>query len=245
MSAETSRQRAEKRRATKRKTAVDTAILPDTPLPIPYPIAQALDDNMSLRRILVISLGNPGQYRDTYHSAGHIVLQSLQRMLGRDQPSFATQRIGKTPALASIGLRYSLLQSPEMMNLSGRFVAQAYRRQVTEGGLSPAEVGVVLVHDDLEEDMGVVKIRDWKSSHRGHNGIKSVNSLLKPDPAGKWARISVGIGRPDSRDGSVVSDWVLSKIPRKTKDQLEQRGAQGVLDALAELDRKWGGGYGR
>jgi PTH1 family peptidyl-tRNA hydrolase len=196
---------------------------------------------MAVRRILVIGLGNPGAYRNTYHSAGHIVLEALQRTLGRDQPPFSPERIGKTSALASIGSRYSLLQSPTLMNVSGPWVAKAYREQVTERGLAPAEVGVVVVHDDLEEELGVVKIRDWKRSHRGHNGIKSINGALKPDPAGKWARVSIGIGRPDGRDRAGVSDFVLSKIPRAERNVLEGSGSRGVFEALAELDAKWGG----
>ncbi|KAK4151844.1 peptidyl-tRNA hydrolase [Chaetomidium leptoderma] len=194
---------------------------------------------MSVRRVLVISLGNPGEYRNTYHSAGHIVLEALQRQIGREQPSFAAQRIGKQSALASIGSRYSLMQSPAVMNVSGPWVAKAYKEHLSERGLAPAELGVVLVHDDLEEELGVIKIRDWKRSHRGHNGIKSVNGALRADPAGQWARISVGIGRPDGRDKSGVSDFVLSRVPKNARNVLEGSGSRGVLDALMELDAKW------
>jgi PTH1 family peptidyl-tRNA hydrolase len=197
-------------------------------------------DIMSLRRILVISLGNPGEYRNTYHSAGHIVLEALQRQLSREQPSFASQRIGKQSTLASIGPRYSLLQSPAVMNVSGPWVAKAYKEQLAERGLGPSELGVVLVHDDLEEELGVVKIRDWKRSHRGHNGIKSVNGALQAHPAGKWARISVGIGRPEARDKASVSDFVLAKMPRSARDVLEGTGSRGVLQALMDLEAKWG-----
>ncbi|KAL2152248.1 hypothetical protein VTH82DRAFT_5432 [Thermothelomyces myriococcoides] len=196
---------------------------------------------MSLRRILVVSLGNPGDLRNTYHSAGHMVLEALQRMLGREQPPFAPERIAKASALASIGARYSLLQSPAVMNVSGPWVARAYREHLAERGLAPSELGFVLVHDDLEEDLGVVKVRDWKRSHRGHNGIKSVNGALQPDPAGKWARVSIGIGRPDARDKRTVSDFVLSKVPRHERSVLEESGSRGLFDALVELERKWGG----
>ncbi|KAL2132475.1 hypothetical protein VTI74DRAFT_3749 [Chaetomium olivicolor] len=194
----------------------------------------------SLRRILVISLGNPGELRNTYHSAGHLVLDGLRRQLGRDQPSFQPQRIGRESTLASIGTRYSLLQSPTLMNVSGPWVAKAYRETLTERGLSPSELGVVVVHDDLEEQLGVVKIRDWKRSHRGHNGIKSINAALRADPAGKWAKVSVGIGRPEARDKASVSAFVLSVMPRKERAVLEEQASRGLFDALAELEEKWG-----
>jgi len=85
----------------------------------------------------------------------------------------------------------------------------------------------------------VVKIRDWKRSHRGHNGIKSVNGALQANPAGKWARVSVGIGRPDARDKGAVSDFVLSKVSRSARSVLEGNGSRGVFDALTELETKW------
>lgn len=126
------------------------------------------------------------------------------------------------------------------MNVSGPWVAKAYREQLQTQGLDPSEVGVVLVHDDLEEALGVIKTRAWAKSHRGHNGVKSVNGALQPDPRGKWARVSVGIGRPDERDKSAVSDFVLSKMPRHARTVIEDRGSSGLLSALMDLETKWG-----
>ncbi len=191
---------------------------------------------MSLRRILVLSLGNKGQYSNTYHSAGHLVLDDLQPLLGPEQPPFTVQRVGGKSALASIGPRYVLLQSPTLMNVSGPWVAQAVRE---EGRGDAESVGVVLVHDDLEEQLGVVKTRDWNRSHRGHNGIKSVNQSLRWDPSRKWARVSVGIGRPEARGKTEVSDFVLSKVSPAARDVLRTKGARGVLAAIDALEQKW------
>ncbi|KAL2162949.1 hypothetical protein VTH06DRAFT_6785 [Thermothelomyces fergusii] len=196
---------------------------------------------MSLRSMLVVSLGNPAELRNTYHSAGHIVLEALQRALGREQPPFVPSRIGRETALVSVGARFALLQSPAIMNVSGPWVARAYREHLSDRGLAPSEVGFVLVHDDLEEELGVVRIRDWKRSHRGHNGVKSVNGALHADPAGKWARVSIGIGRPDARDKRTVSNFVLSRVPRHERSILEGSGSRGLFDALVELERRWGG----
>lgn len=203
----------------------------------------------SLRRILVISLGNPGEYRNTYHSAGHIVLEALQRHLAREQPAFSPERIAQQTTLASVGARYTLLQSPAVMNVSGPWVARAYREQLAAaaargGPLRPAaaEVGLVLVHDDLEEELGVVKVRDWERSHRGHNGVRSVSGALRADPAGRWARVSVGIGRPEARDKPSVSDFVLSRVSGHARSVLEGSGGRGLLSALLELEERWAAG---
>lgn len=126
------------------------------------------------------------------------------------------------------------------MNVSGPWVAKTYREHLTTLGLEPGELGVVLVHDDLEEELGVVKLRDWARSHRGHNGVKSVNTSLQvpQDLTAKWGRISVGIGRPSERDNKTVADFVLSKMPRFSKEVLEDKGSKGVLGALLELEGK-------
>ena len=191
-----------------------------------------------VKHILVFSLGNPGAFAKTWHSAGHIVLGGLQRQLS-DQPSFSKLRIGKENAAVSIGSRYSLLQSPTYMNTSGPWVARAYKDHLAQRQLAPSEVAVVIVHDDLEEGLGVVKTRDWARSHRGHNGIKSVNASLRANPAGKWARISVGIGRPGARDKEAVSDFVLNKVDGKGMGVLEGSATRGVLDALRQLEEQW------
>lgn len=195
---------------------------------------------MSIRRILVVGLGNPGSYQGTYHSIGHLVLESFQKAQGSaQQPPFTSERLGKKAALSSLGDKYALLQSPTLMNVSGPWVAKAYREYLTNERLSPEDVGLVLVHDDLEEDLGVVKIRQWDRSHRGHNGVKSVLASLPPSQEVNWARISVGIGRPVDRDKSTVSDYVLSKVPKHAKSVIEQKASRGLLDALKQLESKW------
>ncbi|KAL2760364.1 hypothetical protein ACRALDRAFT_205669, partial [Sodiomyces alcalophilus JCM 7366] len=188
---------------------------------------------MSHPRILLISLGNPAPYLNTLHSAGHHALTALRPLLGPSQPPFASERHASKSALASTGPHYALLQSPSVMNISGRWVSRAYRDlqsrwttpasthspdaaspPATAQSPPPPPLSLLLVHDDLEEDLGVVKLRKWTSSHRGHNGVKSVNASLRPAefPGAKWARVSIGIGRPAAREKADVSDYVLREM---------------------------------
>jgi peptidyl-tRNA hydrolase, PTH1 family len=207
----------------------------------PPPIYLPLPTAMPISRFLVVSLGNPSPYLDTFHSAGHVALGALPRLLSHDQPAFASDRYGKKSVLASAGPRYTLLQSPTLMNISGPWVAAAWKGVLADQGLSPSELPLVLVHDDLEEDLGVVKIKAWKSSHRGHNGVKSVHSSLNAGqyPGALWSRISVGIGRPEGRDKSTVSDFVLRKMSRWEKSTIQDQSAPGIVGALMELEQKW------
>lgn len=194
---------------------------------------------MSGLKFLLISLGNQAPYYDTFHSAGHHVLNALQAQLGPGQPSFTSTRVGKKASLASLGSKYMMVQSPTFMNTSGPWVSATWK-QVLEDH-DPRNLALVLVHDELEEALGVVKTRQWSRSHRGHNGIKSVNASLKPTdyPDSLWSRIGVGIGRPEGRDHRSVSDYVLGPMSKYQKTIIEGKGAEGVLRCLDELERKW------
>lgn len=189
-------------------------------------------------RFLVVSLGNPLALSTSLHSAGHLVLKAVQRQLVGSQPPFTRARYGGKWCLASAGANYLLIQSPTLMNTCGRWVARAWRDTLTSNNISHTELGLVIVHDDLEEELGVVKIRKWDSSARGHNGVKSVNSSLRQAdfPDSRWARICIGIGRPDARDQASVSDYVLRPIESGALSAINDRAAPAMIQALLGLD---------
>lgn len=192
-------------------------------------------------RFLVVSLGNPAPYHESLHSAGHRVLKSLQRRLGPHQPAFANARLGGASAASSAGTKYVLAQSPTLMNVSGPWVAKAWRQTLAASGGRPGDLGLVIIHDDLEQPLGAVRLRDWGRSHRGQNGVKSVSASLRQAEfaESRWARIAVGIGRPEQRDRSTVSDYVLRPMTRDQVDVLDAEAAPRVLEALLALEREW------
>ncbi|KAF9871739.1 putative peptidyl-tRNA hydrolase [Colletotrichum karsti] len=190
-------------------------------------------------RFLLISLGNPAPYKDTLHSAGHHALKHLQALLPAQPPFHKTDAFGQS-CQASRGNKYTLVQSPTLMNVSGAFTSKAWQRELARQQDDPAGLHLVVVHDDLEEELGVVKMRKWGSSHRGHNGIKSIAGKLREGdyPGAKWARISVGIGRPDERSRATVSDYVLRPMTIDQIMTLEDTAAPGVLRCLDEWEAK-------
>ncbi|KAI8958245.1 peptidyl-tRNA hydrolase [Daldinia sp. FL1419] len=192
-------------------------------------------------RFLIVSLGNQAPYYECLHSAGHFALASLQKLLSPAQPPFRSERYGGKSCLASTGFTYTMIQSPTQMNVSGPWVAKTWKEMLQYHQLKPAELSLVLVHDDLEEDLGHVKIRKWNASHRGHNGVKSVNASIKPAnfPGTYWARISIGIDRPDARDHTSVADYVLRKMNRHQKDVIENQVGPGLLECLNEVQENW------
>ena len=95
-----------------------------------------------------------------------------------------------------------------MMNVSGAGVAAAWRTFQKQGGAGE-QVGLVVVHDELELGVGEVKVKDGGASAKGHNGLKDISRYMKGQ---KWVRIGVGIGRPESREPDVVAGYVLRKM---------------------------------
>lgn len=196
-------------------------------------------------RFLVVSLGNPAPHTKTLHSAGHLALQAVQQQLHREfgQPSFSSERIGKKSTKASAGDKYTLMQCPTFMNVSGPWVAKAWKEMLaTHQEQDPTRpLGLVIVNDDLEEDLGAIKVQKWEKSHRGHNGLKSIKSVINAEhyQDSKWGRVSVGIGRPEARDAATVSNYVLKPWSKHQEDVLYARSGPGVLAALNEIEEAW------
>ncbi|KAI3325214.1 peptidyl-tRNA hydrolase [Xylariaceae sp. AK1471] len=192
---------------------------------------------MSVPRLLVVSLGNQAPFFDCLHSAGHFALSAAQKVLAPSQPQFASERYGKKSCMASSGQPYTFIQSPTMMNNCGPWVHAAWKEMLQKHQLQPSELGLVLVHDELEAALGTVKIRRWEASHRGHNGVKSVKKTLDPlnYPHDRWARISVGIGRPEDRTPDVVSEYVLCKMTSYQKKTIGSEIGPEVVRCLREL----------
>lgn len=195
--------------------------------------------------LFIASIGNPPPtYAHTLHSAGHTLLDVMrdlrhfppwqkERLLGNGLVSrqaeagvaphfsFLPGILGakKSGGVAEGEENWTLWQSPSLMNVSGKALAQAWgrwKRENTEGEL-------VVVHDELERGLGKVIVRRGGSA-RGHNGLKSIATQL---PGMTYVRVGVGIGRPESREPNDVARYVL----RKMTDG-ERRAVEGTADEV-------------
>jgi PTH1 family peptidyl-tRNA hydrolase len=130
---------------------------------------------------------------------------------------------------------WTFWQSTSLMNVSGRGVGRAYAEWLrgikAQYGDSSIEGRLVVVHDELESQLGKVTVRDGGASAKGHNGLKSCQASLGGT---KWWRVGVGIGRPESREPDVVARYVLRKATGSERDKLE-KSAVGVVNALEEI----------
>lgn len=193
-------------------------------------------------RFIIVSLGNPAPYQESRHSAGHIALITLQQRLGRTQPAFKSEKVGKQRTQASFGPKHILLQSPTQMNVTGPWLARAYKDVLAREGLSPSEAYLIVIHDEMESDVGALKLREWNHSSRGHNGVKSIQNALRPNnkgPAEHWIRFSVGIGRPAQRDSATVSHWVLQPLDGACKRLIRSQWVGELENELSGIEERW------
>jgi PTH1 family peptidyl-tRNA hydrolase len=98
--------------------------------------------------------------------------------------------------------RVALLCPQTYMNEAGRSVGPA------RGSYKLALERVLVVHDEIDLPFGEVRTRVG-GGLAGHNGLKSIKRELG---SGDFARVRVGVGRPDSTDPEIVSAYVLGRF---------------------------------
>ncbi|GAM86785.1 hypothetical protein ANO11243_048050 [Dothideomycetidae sp. 11243] len=212
--------------------------------------------------LFIASMGNPGtQYALTRHSAGHIVLSSLATLLGSfPPPSGQTTTVLAPPAppppkrkrqstdtpsdpppsQTDTQAYWTLYQSDSYMNTSGPTILRAFNNYQSSSR-SPCKL--VILHDALDIAPGKLALRlnAQELSAKGHNGIKSLLAAVKSDRNGSgardWVRLSVGIGRPESRDADVVAKYVLARAREGEVLGLSEMITSLLLQGLA--------GYGK
>jgi PTH1 family peptidyl-tRNA hydrolase len=189
-------------------------------------------ESASTLDLLVAGLGNPGrEYARTRHNVGHMVCDELARRHGG---SFRSKFSGELAELRLDGARLALLKPLTYMNESGRAVGPAVRFFKL-----PAE-DLLVVHDEVDLELGRLQVR-MGGGLAGHNGLRSVAQQLgTPD----FARLRVGIGRPERGDPRPVADWVLSPFSDDVDvDGLVARAADAaeatVRDGLEEAQQRF------
>ncbi|PVU90100.1 hypothetical protein BB559_004794 [Furculomyces boomerangus] len=199
----------------------------------------------------LVGLGNP-QGEGTRHNVGMYVLDLLVQNLGlswgnskkvdgkfanfktkvrlvrnKNNKFLPSQSTIGSPMVLPKGVSISevdydiyCLKPNSFMNLSGKSVKDAAKIH----GISPDSI--IVFHDDMERELGIFSYKK-KGSAGGHNGIKSIISYLGTQD---FARVRIGIGRPDGFSKTVI-DHVLSSFK---KDQLV------LIDEVAyTIARNW------
>jgi PTH1 family peptidyl-tRNA hydrolase len=159
---------------------------------------------------LIVGLGNPGaKYAGTPHNIGFEVANRLatQWELPRAKTKFAGLLTeGRT---GPGGPRVAVLLPQTYMNEAGRSVGPA------RGAYRLALERVLVLHDEIDLPFGDVRARIG-GGLAGHNGLKSLKAELG---GADFARVRIGVGRPDSTDPEIVSAHVLGAI-RQSKAEV-------------------------
>jgi PTH1 family peptidyl-tRNA hydrolase len=160
------------------------------------------------KRFMIVGLGNPGpKYSITRHNVGFKVIEAISREFVLSLKMHpANARVGSGRIL---GKEVVMVQPMAYMNLSGNPVYQ-----LTQSfGLSCEDI--LIVHDDMDLAFGRIKIKE-KGGSGGHKGIQS---LMDAFGGGNFARLRMGIGRPEA--GMSALDHVLSSFNLEENNMLE------------------------
>jgi PTH1 family peptidyl-tRNA hydrolase len=178
--------------------------------------------------VLIVGLGNPGdRYADTRHNLGFQVAEELSRRWEMPKPRKRYGALIAEGRTGPGGPRVAILQPQTFMNESG-----------TAAGPARGELGVPLdrviaIHDEIDLPFGDVRSK-LGGGVAGHNGLRSLGEGLG---AKDFWRVRGGVGRPDSTDPEVVSNYVLSRFrePRQDVEMLIHEVADEVERLLEEM----------
>jgi PTH1 family peptidyl-tRNA hydrolase len=172
---------------------------------------------------LVVGLGNPGdRYARTPHNVGFAVADALAARWELPKPRQRYAGLYTEGRTGPGGPRVAVLRPQTYMNDAGRSVGPA------RGALRLDLDRVLVVHDEIDLPFGDIRSRVG-GGLAGHNGLKSLRQGLgSPD----FARVRIGVGRPDSTDPDVVAAYVLGRW-RQPEDEV-----RALVDAATDATER-------
>ena len=189
---------------------------------------------------VIVGLGNPGRsYARSRHNAGFRV---VLRVAERHGIAAATRKFDALTGRGTVAGRPALVALPQtFMNLSGDAVAPLL------GYFRAEPADLVVVHDDVDLAFGRLKVKQGGGTG-GHKGLASLVERLGTDA---FARVRVGIGRPE--EFGDVTDWVLERfaaaeeealpaIVDEAADAVEAVLSEGVRQAMNRFNARRGPG---
>lgn len=147
---------------------------------------------------LIVGLGNPGkEYENTRHNIGFMVVDKLLEYYNCTN---CKSKFGGIYSETNIrGEKIIFLKPQEYINLSGVVI----KKFVDYLKINLNDV--LIINDDLDLDVGRIKIKASGSSG-GHNGLKNIELHLGTKD---YKRIKIGISNNKLID---TKDYVLGKI---------------------------------
>ena len=172
---------------------------------------------------LIVGLGNPGrEYQNTKHNVGFKCIDEICNILDID---LNKNKFNGDYFQGIINNEKVIFLKPlTYMNLSGECVIQFVNY------FNIAIEDILIIYDDMDTDIGKIRIRA-KGSSGGQNGIKNIINHLKTD---NIARIRIGIGR---NKHFATKNYVLSTFSENEQlevDNAIKNAAQASINFLKE-----------
>ena len=177
---------------------------------------------------MILGLGNPGpRYELTRHNAGFWVADNLAEKynIRLDRHKYSSL-YGKGEVE---GLEVVIAKPMTYMNESGK----AAKSLLSAFSLSPERM--LVIHDDIDLPLGKIK----KKLKGGDGGQRGIRSTIQSIRTREFARVRVGIGRPEDKDDIV--DYVLSPFDDEDSgllNEVMEQAVQTVEAALKELNKE-------
>jgi PTH1 family peptidyl-tRNA hydrolase len=169
-----------------------------------------------MKKFLIVGLGNIGaEYVNTRHNIGFKILDHFAK---KESISFQTAKLGDIAEIKIKGRSLFLLKPNTYMNLSGKAVKYWMEKENIE------KENMLVITDDLNLSFGTIRIKT-KGSDGGHNGLKSIQSLLNTT---EYPRFRFGISNQFKKGQQV--NYVLGEWDEEEKSKLPER-----LEKSAEI----------
>lgn len=169
-----------------------------------------------MKKFLIVGLGNIGaEYVNTRHNIGFKILDHFAK---KESISFQTAKLGDVAEFKIKGRTLVLLKPNTYMNLSGKAVKFWMEKENIE------KENILVITDDLNLSFGTIRIKT-KGSDGGHNGLKSIQSLLNTT---EYPRFRFGISDQFKKGQQV--NYVLGEWDEEEKSKLPER-----LEKSAEI----------
>ena len=158
---------------------------------------------------LIVGLGNPGaEYAGTRHNIGFEVANELRARWDLPKAKSKYRGLLTEGRTGPGGPRVAILCPMTYMNDAGDAVGPA------RGALKVELDHVLVVHDEIDLPFGEIRVRTG-GGLAGHNGLKSLKRGLG---SAEFARVRIGVGRPDTTDPDRVAAYVLGRFREPKED---------------------------
>jgi PTH1 family peptidyl-tRNA hydrolase len=174
---------------------------------------------------LIIGLGNPGeQYARSRHNAGFRVVDAFARKFRID---FDSHEKDAMTGRGRVGGGAVLIAKPQtFMNNSG------HPSRLLLGSYAESPADVMIVYDDVDLPLGVIRIRPDGSSGT-HNGMRSIVDSLATE---SFPRLRFGVRGARYAETSALRDYVLDDFDADEEAVVEETIGRAV-DALVLFAR--------